>query len=170
MKRSGTAHTLVGVQHQRWTVMIWLSRHGHKFLSRNTVTWRQETGGHQHRTHGTLLKAIHEEPGHMLSRGRQSMWRRFQHTPKISQNSAGEWNVVCSATAGTKTAPRIIQLCFNYFAAHFFKALGNEMLVIWKFPKSIAGRVFEIPDLERMLLLLNGGYGAVRRLWNWIAS
>jgi len=33
-------------------------------------------------------------------------------------------NLVCSATAGTKTALDIIQVWFNYFAASFFKALG----------------------------------------------
>jgi len=33
----------------------------------------------------------------------------------------------------------IIQLCFIYFAASYFKALGNEMSNISKFPKSIAG-------------------------------
>jgi len=39
-----------------------------------------------------------------------------------------------------ETALRIIQLWFNYFVASFFKTLGKEMLIIWKFPKSIAGR------------------------------
>jgi len=63
----------------------------------------------------------------------------------ISQKFAGVWNVVCSATAGTKTALGIIQLWFKYFAASFFKTLENEMLIIRKFPKSIAGRVFETP-------------------------
>ena len=56
--------------------------------------------------------------------------------------------MVCSATAGTKTALGIIQLWFQYFAASFFKALGNEILIIWKFPKSTAGRVFETPALH----------------------
>jgi len=32
--------------------------------------------------------------------------------------------VVCTATAGTKIALGIIQLCFSYFAASFFKARG----------------------------------------------
>jgi len=49
--------------------------------------------------------------------------------------------MVCSATAGTKTALGIIQLWFNYLAASFFKTRGNEMLILWKFPKSIAGRM-----------------------------
>jgi len=44
-----TAHTLVGVQYQRWTVAIYFSRHGHKLSSRNTVTWQSVTDGRQHR-------------------------------------------------------------------------------------------------------------------------
>jgi len=48
--------------------------------------------------------------------------------------------VVCSAAVGTKTAPRIIQLWFKYFAASFLETLDNERLIIWKFPKSTAGR------------------------------
>jgi len=39
-------------------------QHGHKFLSKNTVTWRPITDSRQHRTTATLSKAFHEEPGH----------------------------------------------------------------------------------------------------------
>ena len=37
-KKAVTANTLVGVQHQPWTIVIQFPRHGHKLLSRNTVT------------------------------------------------------------------------------------------------------------------------------------
>ena len=92
------------------------------------------------RTHGKLLKTFHKEPSRMLSRGRQIMCRRFQHTPKISQKFAGEWKcgVYCYARDENRTAyhSTLIQI----FRGIFFQTLGNEMLIIWKFPKSIAGR------------------------------
>jgi len=75
----------------------------------------------------------------MLSRGRQNMCKRLWHTPKISQTFAGEWNLVCSAMAGTKTALGIIRLWFNYFAASFFKALGNVNVNHLKIPKKHRG-------------------------------
>jgi len=154
-----TAHTLVGVQNQRWTVLIKLSWHGHRLLIRNTVTWQPITGGRQHRTPATLHKPFHEEPGRMLSRGRQSTCRCLWHTPMISQKLAGECNLVCSATAMTKTALSIIQLWFNHFAAFFSRRLTMWMLIIWKSSISIAGhtksprgphaaRVLEPPGIE----------------------
>jgi len=79
----------------------------------------------QHSTHATLHKAFHKEPGRMLSRGQWSMWRRLQHTPKISQNFAGEWNVVCSAKARMKTALGIIKLWLNYFMTSFSRHLAT---------------------------------------------
>ena len=39
--------------------------------------------GRQRRTHATLPKAFHKEPGRMLSRGRQSMWRRLWHISRF---------------------------------------------------------------------------------------
>jgi len=60
----------------------------------------------------------------------------YEHTPKISQKFAGEWNyLLCIATAGTKTALGIFQVWFNYFAASFFKALGNVNINFLKIPK-----------------------------------
>jgi len=56
-----------------------------------------------------------------------------------SQSIGGEWNVVCCATAGTKTALVIIQLWFNCFAASFFKALGNTNVNYLKIPKKHCG-------------------------------
>ena len=79
------AHTIVGVQHQHWTVVIKLRRHGHNLLSRNTVTWRPARGTRQHRIPVTSPKAFHEEPNHILSRGRPSMCIRLWHAPRISQ-------------------------------------------------------------------------------------
>ena len=108
-------------------------------MSKNTVTWQPVTGRHQHRTHTSLPEAFHKESGCMFSRVRQSMWRHLQHTPKVSQNFAGEWNVVCIATGGTKTALGIIQVWFNYFTASFFKALGNINVNYLKIPKKHCG-------------------------------
>ena len=54
------------------------------------MTWRPVRGGRQHRAPAILLKDFHEEPGRMLSRGRQSICRRHWNTPKISQKFAGE--------------------------------------------------------------------------------
>jgi len=114
-------------------------RHGHKPLSRNTVTWRPVTGGHQHSTPATFPKAFHKEPGLALSSGRQSMRRRLWHTLKISKKFSGEWMfsvlLVCNDTTGTQTALGIIQLWFTYFAASFFKALGNLNHNRLKIPK-----------------------------------
>jgi len=42
-----TAHTTVRVQHQRWTVMSKLRRHGHNLLNRNTVIWQPAIGTRQ---------------------------------------------------------------------------------------------------------------------------
>ena len=75
----------------------------------------------------------------MLSRGRQSMWRRLKHTPIISQNFAGEWNMVCSATAGTKTALGIIQLWFKYFTGIFFQGTCQRNIKYLKIPKKHRG-------------------------------
>ena len=116
-----TAHTLVGVQHQRCTVAIQVSGHGHKLLSSNAVIWP-----HNVESFGDP-KASHKEPGGMLLRGaRQSMCRRLSHTlPRFHKNMLKSKNLVCSATTGTKTALGIIRFWFSYFAASFFKALGN---------------------------------------------
>jgi len=63
-------------------------------LLTRTQTSNQEysdlTPGRQHRTTARLHKPFQEEPGHMLSRVRQSMCRNLWHTPKISQKFAGE--------------------------------------------------------------------------------
>ena len=99
----------------------------------------QLAGGCQRHTPATMHKYFHKEPGCMLSRGLQSMCRRLWHTPKISQKFAGEWNLVCCATAGTKTALGIIQLWFNYFASFVFKAPGNLNVNYFKIPKTHRG-------------------------------
>jgi len=36
-----------------------------------------------HHTPATLPKAFHKEPGLMLSRGPQNMWRRLWQTPQV---------------------------------------------------------------------------------------
>ena len=109
-----TAHTIAGVQHQSWTVVIYLRRHGHNFLSRNTVTWRPARGTSQHRT-----------PQHPQNVSRGTQQCTFPRSTKhvytylaCSQDfSKICWSgkLFCSATAATKTALGIIQLWFNYF-------------------------------------------------------
>jgi len=65
-------------------------------VSRNTLTWRSVTDGRQHHRlllqAATLPKALHEEPGHILSRGQRNMCISLWHVPKISRNFVGEWN------------------------------------------------------------------------------
>jgi len=89
-----TAHTIVGVQHQRWTVVIWLCRHGRNLLSRNTVCWRPARGTHQRRTLATPPRAFHEKTSHVLSRCRQKICIRLWHVPRIYRKFAGEWKFV----------------------------------------------------------------------------
>ena len=90
-------------------------------------------------TPATLPKAFHKEPGYMPSRGRQSLLRGLWDTPKVFQNFSGGWNVVCNATAVTKTALGIIQLWLKYFAASFFMALDNVNVSYLKLPKKHRG-------------------------------
>ena len=102
------------------------------------MSLRPVTGGCQHRTLATLPKPFHEEPG--LSRSPHSMCgRRLWHTPEISQKFSGESQLICIRTAGTKTALGIIQVWFNYFAAYFFKALGNVNVNYFKIPRKYRG-------------------------------
>jgi len=54
------------------------------------VTSRPVIDGRQHRTPATRPEAFHEEPGLILSRGRQSIRGRIWHTPNISHKFAGE--------------------------------------------------------------------------------
>ena len=106
-----TAHILVGVQRPRWTVVIYPPD---KFLSRNTVTWRPVTGGRQHRTPATLSKAFHEEPGRVLSRGRQNACRQPWHIPGISRKFAEKWTFVCRHLFSRRLAPikSVFDLCW----------------------------------------------------------
>ena len=53
--------------------------------------WRPVTRGREHRTPATLTKAFHEEPGDILTQGRQNMCRRLWYIPKISRKFVGEW-------------------------------------------------------------------------------
>jgi len=84
------------------------------------MTWRPVTGGRQHHNPVTLLKAFHEEPGHMLFRGRQNMCIRLWHDPKISRKFAGEWNFVlllCYGRDENRTGyhPALVQLFRGIF-------------------------------------------------------
>ena len=109
-----TAHTIAWVQH------IYLRRHGHNFLSRNTITWRSTRGIRQHRySHNTHI-IFHEEPGniygnlHTFPRSTKHVYTSFacyQDFSKIYWSGNSFW----SATVATKTALGIIQLWFIYF-------------------------------------------------------
>ena len=80
----------------------------------------------------------------------------FGILPRILKNLLENENLLCSATAGTKSALGIIQLWFNYFAASFFKVIGKVNVIYLKIPKKssraaqkiLAGRVFETPGLD----------------------
>ena len=89
-RRVVTAHTIAWVQHQRWTVVIYLRRHGHNFLSRHTVIWRPARGTSQHRYSHNTHRTFHEKPGHILSRGRQNMSILLWHAPRILGKFAEE--------------------------------------------------------------------------------
>jgi len=142
-----TAHTLIiVVQRQRWTVVIWLSRHGRKGLSRNTVTWQPVTGGRQHRTHARLPKAFQKEP-----KACEDVFNILPRFFKIFLESKCDLYFY----GQTKSALSIIQVWFNYLMALFSRHLATLLLIIWKFPKSIAGRTkrprgprVETPDLK----------------------
>jgi len=65
---------------------------------------------------------FHEDPGRMLSRGWQNMCRRLWHHPHGFSNFLESENLLCIATAGTKTALGIIQFGFDYLAAFFLRS------------------------------------------------
>jgi len=124
-----TTHTIVGVQHQRWTVVIWLRRHGHNFLSRNAVIWRPARGTRQHRTSATSPKAFQEEPGHILFQGRRSLW----HAPRISWKFAGEcWNGRDENRSGYH--PALVPLFSRYLGIHSsWEAKQRDVLIVGSF-------------------------------------
>jgi len=59
----------------------------------------------------------------------------FATLPRFHKNVLESENLVCGAMAGT----RIIQFWFSYFAASFFKALGNVNVNCLKIPKKHRG-------------------------------
>jgi len=83
-----TAHTLVGVQYLGWTVVIYFSRHGHKLLSGNTLTWQPVTGGRQHHS------LLPQHSPKIFTRNPIVCFLEVDKTckRKISQKCAGEWN------------------------------------------------------------------------------
>lgn len=60
-------------------------------------------------------------------KGRQKMSRRHCHICIISHKIPVKINLACSSTARTKNPLRILQLCFNYCASSFFKALAMHV-------------------------------------------
>ena len=70
----------------------------------------------------TLQRFSRGTRSHDFSRSTKHMWTSLA-CPNICQKFVGEWNLVCSAMVGTKTALGIIHLWFNYFAASFSRHL-----------------------------------------------
>ena len=114
-RRVVTAHAIVGVQHQSWTVVIYLRRHGHNFLNRNTVTWRQARGNSQHRSPTTPTELFTKNPAIYFPEVDKTCVCFFGMLPGFLENLLESGNFVCSATSATKTAMGIIQLWFHYF-------------------------------------------------------
>jgi len=94
------------------------------------VTWRTITGSLQHRTHAPLPKAFHKEPGRMISRGRQNMSLKvFGILPRSVNILVKTENLICSATARTKSALGIIQLWFNYDRGISFQGIRRILFL-----------------------------------------
>jgi len=60
------------------------------------VTRRPVTGGYQHRTPATVPKAFHEEPGRMISPGRQNVCKSLWHRPLTTGEIRGHPPFFCS--------------------------------------------------------------------------
>jgi len=99
--------------------------HGNKLLSMNTVNLRPVTCGSQHRTPATLPKLFTRNLVVCFLEVDKTCVDVFCILPRFLKNLLESENLICNATGGTKTALGIIPVWFNYFAASFFKALGN---------------------------------------------
>jgi len=72
------------------------------------MTWRSVSGGRQDSTPATFPKAFHEEPGRMLSRGRQNHLQAILAYSQDFSNFLESENLICVATAGTKSPLRVL--------------------------------------------------------------
>jgi len=79
------------------------------------------------------------EPGRMLLDVDKTCVPIFGILPRFIKHLLESENLGCSPLAGTKTALGIIQLWLNYFAASFFKALGNVNVNYLKIPEKHRG-------------------------------
>jgi len=69
-------------------LLILLSRHGRKLLTRNAMTWRPANNSRQHRTTTTLPKLLTRKPVIcFLEVAIKCLW----HPPKNSQKFSGKW-------------------------------------------------------------------------------
>jgi len=85
-------------------------------------------------------KALLEEPYRMIFRGRQNKRRHLWHITKTLDNLLVCENVVCSATARTKTVLGILQLLFNYLMTYLQTNLAYTVFqadLEGKFPRSL---------------------------------
>ena len=119
-----TAHTIVEVQHQQWTVVISLRRHGHNLLSRNTVTWRPARGTCQHRPPATPPMLFPSNPAIYFPEVDKTCVCVFGRLPGFIENLLESANLFCNAAGATQTALGVRQLCFNFFALSFFNKFG----------------------------------------------
>ena len=111
-----TAHTIAGVQHQSWTVVIKPT-----FVDTDTIFWAgiQLHNGQQDASVNTVL------PQHPQNFSRGTRQYTFPRSTKHVYTSLAcsqdfskicwSGNLFCSAAAATKTALGIIQLWCNYF-------------------------------------------------------
>jgi len=77
--------------HPQRTVLIKLRQHGHKLLSRNTMTWRPVTGDRQHRIHAKLPKYFPEIPVAYFPEVEKTRVYVVGILQKILEKFAGEW-------------------------------------------------------------------------------
>jgi len=124
MKRIVDSTRLVGVQHPRWTVVI-------DTAATDTNFWAgiQWLDGQQEAPVNTVLPQqsptfFTRKPVVCFLEVDKTSVYVFGMLPRFLEIFLESGNLVCSATAATKTASGIIQRWFNFFAASFYKTLG----------------------------------------------
>jgi len=129
-RRAVTAHTIAWVQHQRWTVVIYLRRHGHNVLSRNTVTWRPARDTSQHRTSTKPTEPFTRNPAicfpyfPYFPEVDKTCLYFFGMLPRFLENLLKSRNLFCSATAATKTT-----LVSSSFVSFIFVASWHALFL-----------------------------------------
>jgi len=65
----------------------------------------------------------------MLARGRNHMYTHLCHTPKFLKNFLENENLVCTATAGTKTTLGITQVLVQLFRGLFLQGTWHTLFL-----------------------------------------